>query len=80
MKTAVSVPDDVFHRADSLAQRTGRSRSEIYSAALAEYLARHVADEVTASLDQVVADLGDDADPGDFVRNSSRRVLGKMEW
>ena len=29
MKTAVSVPDDVFERADRLARSTGRSRSEV---------------------------------------------------
>jgi predicted transcriptional regulator len=80
MKTAVSVPDDVFRRADSLARRTGRSRSEIYSAALNEYLARHVPEEVTASLDRVVAGLGEAAAPDEFVRASASETLKKAEW
>jgi metal-responsive CopG/Arc/MetJ family transcriptional regulator len=36
MKTAVSVPDDLFAQADRLAKRSRRSRSEVYSAALRE--------------------------------------------
>jgi len=80
MKTAVSVPDEVFRRADRLARSTGRSRSEIYSAALREYMARHVPEEVTASLDRVIADMGDAYRPDEFVRRSSRQVLGKSEW
>ena len=80
MKTAVSVPDEVFRRADRLARSTGRSRSEIYSAALREYMARHVPEEVTASLDRVLADMGDAYRPDEFVRRSSRQVLGKSEW
>ena len=80
MKTAVSVPDEVFRRADRLARSTGRSRSEIYSAALREYMARHVPEEVTASLDRVIADMGDTYGPDEFVRRSSRQVLGKSEW
>jgi mRNA interferase MazF len=52
MKTAVSIPDDVFERAERLARRAGRSRSEVFSAALAEYLARHAPDEVTDAMDR----------------------------
>ena len=33
MKTAVSVPDDLFAQANRLARRSRRSRSEVYSAA-----------------------------------------------
>ncbi len=35
-ETAVSIPDDLFRRADELASRLGKSRSEIYREALAE--------------------------------------------
>ena len=58
MKTAVSVPDDLFAQVDRLAKRSRRSRSEVYSAALREYVARHAPDEVTAGLDAVLADIG----------------------
>ena len=79
MKTAVSVPDDLFAQADRLAKRSRRSRSEVYSAALREYVARHAPDEVTAGLDTVIADLGEpDADP--FAGRASRRTLASAEW
>lgn len=40
MNTAVSIPDELFRRADELAARLGKSRSEVYREALADYLAR----------------------------------------
>jgi predicted transcriptional regulator len=79
MKTAVSVPDDLFARADRLAKRSRRSRSDVYSAALREYLARHAPDEVTAGLDAVRADFGQ-PDTGDFTTAAGRRTLDVSEW
>jgi metal-responsive CopG/Arc/MetJ family transcriptional regulator len=78
MKIAVSVPDDVFEEAERLARRTKRSRSEVYSRALAEYVARHASDRVTEAMDRVLAELGEPADP--FSRVASRRVLKRSDW
>jgi metal-responsive CopG/Arc/MetJ family transcriptional regulator len=47
MKAAVSIPDEVLAKAERLARRSKRSRSELFSAALSEYVARHAPDEVT---------------------------------
>lgn len=78
MKTAVSVPDDVFERAERLARREKRSRSDVYSAALREYVARHLPDEVAEALDRVVGDVGEGIDP--FVTDATRRTLESTEW
>lgn len=78
MKTAVSVPNEVFERAERLAKRLEVSRSELYSRALREYLARHSPDEVTRALDRVCEELDTSAD--DFVREASRRVFEGTEW
>ena len=78
MKTAVSVPDDVFDRAEALARRERRSRSEVYSAALREYVARHAPDEVTEQLDRVIAEVGETDDP--FARGGALRILRATEW
>jgi|SRR6516165_948810 predicted transcriptional regulator len=78
MKTAVSIPDAVFEKAERLARRSRRSRSELFTAALSEYVARHAPDEVTDSLDRVCADVGDQAEP--FVAAAARRVLERSEW
>lgn len=53
MKTAVSVPDDTFRRADVAAHRLGVSRSELYVRALEAYLGPPTDDEVTVRLDAV---------------------------
>ena len=78
MKTAVSVPDDVFESAERLARRERRSRSEVYSTALREYVARHSPDEVTDALNRVMADVGGEIDP--FVAGAAVRVLENTEW
>jgi metal-responsive CopG/Arc/MetJ family transcriptional regulator len=78
MKTAVSVPDHVFHQAERLASIERRSRSDVYSSALRDYLARHAPDEVTEALDRVVQGLGSASDP--FVVSAGRTILEGTEW
>jgi metal-responsive CopG/Arc/MetJ family transcriptional regulator len=79
MKTAISIPDDVFHAAERHARRTRKSRSQLYAEALAEYLARHGPDEVTEAMNRVVEQLGQqDTDP--FIDGAARRVLEGSEW
>lgn len=80
MKTAVSVPDDIFQKAERLARAAGRSRSEVYSAALREYVHRHAPDEVTETLDRVVLELGDEAGAEPFVTRAAARALAKSDW
>lgn len=78
MKTAVSIPDDVFAEAERLQKRMKTSRSEFYRRALAEYVARHAPDRVTEAMDRVCAALGliDDG----FVGAASRETLERSEW
>jgi antitoxin MazE6 len=45
MKTAVSMPDPIFHAFERLAQRLGVSRSQLCSRAVGEYLERHNEEE-----------------------------------
>ena len=78
MKTAVSVPEEVFRRAETLARRLKLSRSELYSRALREYVARNAPDAVTDALNRVCADLGHGADA--FVSRAARRVIEASEW
>lgn len=78
MKTAVSIPDDVFDQAERLALREGKSRSEVYSAALREYVARHVPDEVTEAINRVVDEVNEAPDL--FVSTTARQNLERTEW
>jgi predicted transcriptional regulator len=78
MKTAISVPDRVFRKAEQYARRAKKSRSQVYSEAVTEYLARHVPDAITEAMNDVCAQLGDQHD--DFVAAASRRVLKREKW
>jgi antitoxin MazE6 len=78
MKTAVSIPDEVFEKAERFARRQRRSRSEVYSAALKEYIARHSPDEVTEAMNRVIEAVGEQPDP--FVDEAARRLLEHTEW
>jgi len=78
MKTAVSIPDDVFEGAERLARRTKKSRSQLFSDAVREYVARHAAEDVTDAMDRVCAELGHPADR--FVVSASRRAFERSEW
>lgn len=78
MKTAISVPDDIFADAERLAKRLKKSRSQLYSHALREFVARHADDRVTETLDEVVAAAGEVRD--DFAPTAARRTLKKVEW
>ena len=77
MKIAVSIPDDVFAKVERFARRAKRSRSEVFSAALCEYIARHAPDEVTDALNRAVDEMGDQEH--EFVAAAARRVLEKIE-
>lgn len=78
MKIAVSVPQDVFERAERLALREGRSRSEVYSTAVREYIARHSPEEIVEALDRTVAEVEPERDR--FVAAASRRTLESSDW
>src|SRR4029077_1099749 len=78
MKTAVSIPNDLFEGAERLARRTRRSRSRLFSDALREYLARHAPDKVTESMDQAIMEVGEGKD--EFVSSVARRRLERTEW
>lgn len=78
MKTAISIPDDLFDDAERLAQALKKSRSRLYGDAVHEYLARHSTERVTETLDRVCAEAtpGDD----DFTRSAARRTLERSDW
>jgi metal-responsive CopG/Arc/MetJ family transcriptional regulator len=79
MKTAISLPDELFRAAERQAKRVRKSRSQLYADALAEYLARHSPDEVTDAVNRVVAQLGPSA-PEPFVARAVAQVLRRTEW
>jgi metal-responsive CopG/Arc/MetJ family transcriptional regulator len=79
MKTAISLPDDVYREAERHAKRMRKTRSQLYADALAEYLARHAPEEVTARMNQVLEQLGHPK-PDRLADGAVRRLLKRVEW
>ena len=78
MKTAVSIPDDVFNEAEILAKELNTSRSDVYARALAAFVGDHSSDRVTEALDEALAAVGEPVDPA--IAAAGRRILSDIEW
>ena len=78
MKTAVSIPDDVFEEAERLVAELQTSRSQLYSRALQEFVARHSPDRLTEAMNRVVDEVGAEVD--ELTAKASRQVLERVEW
>ena len=77
MKTAISLPDDVYKEAEQLAQRLGKSRSQLYVEALRQYLAAHDDDAITRSVNEVADELNADSE---WTLAAAASVLRRVEW
>jgi metal-responsive CopG/Arc/MetJ family transcriptional regulator len=78
MKTAISIPDELFEEAEELAKRLEKSRSELYRTALQAYIAQHDVDRIREALDRVVTGMS--PSENEFVKAASARVLERSEW
>lgn len=78
MKTAISIPDELFAAAEALAAKLDMSRSRLVAVALAEYIARHKAGRVTERLDAVYS--AEESRPDATVRAAGARTLRRADW
>jgi metal-responsive CopG/Arc/MetJ family transcriptional regulator len=70
LKTAISLPDQIFEEAEALAQQLGISRSELYTEALKAYLRRYNRERILSKLNEVYSKEPSELDP----------VLAKMQF
>ena len=81
MKTAISLPEDVFAKAEELARRKGLSRSELYVTALVECMKRQDSSQLTEAVNTAIDEVGKDAlraDPA--VAAHQGRLLPTENW
>ncbi|MFM7517989.1 MAG: hypothetical protein ACKO3V_13685 [Pirellula sp.] len=78
MKTAISIPDELFESAERLIAKLKISRSRLYTCAIAEFVARHDEDVVTQQMDQALREM--EAPYEEFSKETSRQVLRREEW
>ena len=77
MKTAISIPDDLFADAEQLARELKKSRSRLYGDAVREYVARHSSENITETLNRV---YGETPSAGEFSGAAARRTLERSDW
>ncbi len=63
MKTAVSVPDELFRQAEAEAKKLRMSRSKLYATALSEFLERKRSESITERLNEVYSKHESKLDP-----------------
>ena len=80
MKTAISLPDEVFEEAERLARRRGISRSELYARAVAEFVKGERFLGVRERLDSIYGaePSGSQLDP--VLGEMQARSLPKERW
>jgi len=78
MKTAVSMPDELFEQVERLAEKAGKSRSQVYREALSAYIAAQegsLTDRMNAAVDHIGEDGLDE-----WGQEAARRVFERSEW
>ena len=78
MKTAISLPDEIYHSADQLAKRLGMSRSELYSKAVSLFIKAHKNEAVTEALNKIYAKEKSEVDSA--INIMQLKSLPKEEW
>jgi len=78
LKTAISIPEDLYRDAENAAKRLGMTRSRLYSEAVADYLNRYRQEDVKARLNEVHASARTCVDP--VLAAMQLASLPKEEW
>ena len=78
MKTAISIPEELFESAEQFARGRGMSRSELYATALRQYLREHWGADVTRRLDEIYGEESDGLEPA--VARLQSRSLPEEDW
>jgi predicted DNA-binding protein len=78
VKTAISLPDDLYQRGEAYASRQALSRSELYARALESYLETHDDASITAALNDLYGEEDSTLVPN--VDALSLEALRQQEW
>ena len=78
MKTAVSVPDDLFRQAEAAARRLRMSRSRLFTTALSEFLDRQQSNAITDRLNEVYSNRRAKLDSA--LHRAQLKSLDKDSW
>ena len=80
MKTAISIPDDLFETAERLAGRMGISRSELYQRAVRKFVQDNRQEAITETLNRVYDDEPDISRLDSVLETIQVLSIPKEEW
>ncbi len=80
MKTAISIPDELFGIAERLARHLGMSRSELYQRAVAAFVHRHRDDMITQQLDDVYTSASSRRGLDAATRQMQAQSIHREDW
>jgi Arc/MetJ family transcription regulator len=80
VKTAISVPDEIFERTTKQAAELGISRSEFFSRAARRYLDELASRSLTEQVNEALEAAGDDDSAAAAARAGRRLLAAGDEW
>lgn len=78
MKTAISIPDNIYESAEKLANRLGKSRSQLYTQAINSFVAKHQREGITEKLNEIYSKDSSTLEEG--LSKLQFSSLPKEEW
>lgn len=78
MKTAISVPADVFQLSEKLAKKLKISRSAVFAMGIKKLAEEHDEEELIAQINRVCAEVDTSLDPA--IRQYQNRRMREEKW
>lgn len=78
MKTAVSIPNELFEDAEKLARKMKTTRSGLYTRALSSFVSQHQEESMTEQMNVVMESLVEEE--YHFTHATSKKNLRNLEW
>ena len=78
MKTAISVPNAIFSRAEVFARRRKMTRSALFTVAVDEYVQHHRTEDITQKLNEIYKKEDSSLDP--VLERLQAISIPKEEW
>ncbi len=75
MKTAISVPDDLFEKVEELSEELHLSRSRIFTEAVKDYIARRKNEKLLQALNQAYSEP--ETDEETTIRRQSKKYYAR---
>jgi metal-responsive CopG/Arc/MetJ family transcriptional regulator len=80
MKTAISIPDNLFNDAEITAKQLGLARSQLYVKAIKEFIEHHNKDKITEKLNALYSQPGEIKEISEIALESLREATKNDSW